>query len=109
VWSILETGRFGTGVAGRVWCCREVAVVEAIDGIDSSGVEAGVGVPARPGVRSIAGLSEVKVALIFSNGMRSEDDEWNADAAAVGDCVGEAGAESPLSRKVQESGTTMKT
>lgn len=75
VLSILETGRFGAGAAGRVWCCREVVGVEATDGTDSSGVEAGVGVPAGRGIRSAAGLRKVKVALISSNSMWPEGDK----------------------------------
>lgn len=111
VWSIPETGRFGAGAVDRVWCCREGVgvVVEATDVIDFSGVEVGVGVPVGPGAGSAAGLREVKVALISSNGIWPEDVGWTADDAAVGDCIGEADTESPLSRKVHESGTTMKT
>jgi hypothetical protein len=115
VWSIPETGRLGAGGVDRVWCCREglglgVGVgVEATDGIDFSGVEVGVGVPVGRGIGSAAGLREVKVALISSNDLWPEDVGWTADAVAVGDCIGGADTESPLSRKVHESGTTMKT
>jgi hypothetical protein len=113
VWSLAKTGRFGKGAADSVWCCRVgvgVGVgVEAADDIDFSGVEAGVGVPVGRGTGSAAGLHEVKVALISSNAMWPEDFGRTADAAAMGDCIGEADTESPLSRKVHESGTTMKT
>jgi hypothetical protein len=72
-------------------------------------VKAGIEVSLGRGVGSAVGLREVKLALISSNGVRSGDDEGGADAAAVGDGMGEADTETPLSRKVQESGTTMKT
>ena len=80
-----------------------------IDDIDSPGVEAGVGVEAGRGVGGAAGLRAVNLALISSNGVWLEDDERTADVAAPGGGVGEPGPETPLSRKVQESGTTMKT
>lgn len=58
-------------------------------------------------------MCEVNPALISWNGARLEDDEPTADGAAAGDGAGpgagEADPESPLSRKAQESGTTMKT
>lgn len=79
------------------------------DGIDSPGVEAGVGDAAGRGVGGAAGLRAVNLALISSNGVWPEDDERIAEAAAPGGGVGEPDPETPLSRKVQESGTTMKT
>ena len=67
-----------------------------IDGIDSPGVEAGVG--------GAAGLHAVNLALISSNGIWSEDDERIVDVVAPGGGVGEPGPETPFLRKVQESG-----
>ena len=68
---------------------------------DSPGVEAGVGASVGRGVGGAAGLREVKLALISSNGVRSGDDEGGggAVAAALGDGIGGgADMETPLNR-----------
>lgn len=78
------------------------------DGIDSPGVEAGVAVAAGRGVDGAAGLRAVNLASISSNGVWPEDDERIAEVAAPGGGVGKPDPETPLSRKFQESGTTMK-